>query len=55
MDRFAYRRATVCDSKRDHLDKLIAAHAESPNVVIVTNHQKDFAKFPGVVTENWLE
>lgn len=47
------RRATR-DSKRDHLDKLIAAHAVSIGVALVTNNERDFAKYPGVVTENWL-
>ncbi len=42
------------DSKQDHLDKLIAAHAKSLGVTIVTNNAKDFAKYPGVHTENWL-
>ncbi len=41
--------------KKDHLDKLIAAHAVSLNVSVVTNNLKDFAKYPGVITENWLE
>lgn len=42
------------DSKQDHLDKLIAAHAVSLNIIVVTNNEKDFAKYPRVVTENWL-
>lgn len=48
-------RLATRDSKRDHLDKLIAAHAVSLNVVLVTNNLKDFAKYPGLTTENWLE
>lgn len=43
------------DSKKDHLDKLIAAHAVSLGVTLVTNNLKDFAKFSGVLTENWLQ
>ena len=42
------------DSKQDHLDKLIAAHALSLNVILVTNNLKDFARYPGVVAENWI-
>ena len=42
------------ENKKDHLDKLIAAHAAALKVVLVTNNQRDFAKFPGVSTENWL-
>ena len=39
------------DSKKDHLDKLIAANAASPGVIVVTNDVKDFVKCPGVVSE----
>ena len=48
-------RMATRDKKNDHLDKLIAAHAASLNVTVVTNNKKDFAKYPGVVIENWLE
>ncbi|WP_018608187.1 type II toxin-antitoxin system VapC family toxin [Uliginosibacterium gangwonense] len=48
-------RLATRESKKDHLDKLIAAHAASLDVVLVTNNMKDFAKYPGVFTENWLE
>ncbi len=41
-------------SKNDHLDKLIAAHAVSLGAIVVTNNTKDFAKYPGVLIENWL-
>ena len=47
-------RVATRESKQDHLDKLIAAHAVSLNVTIVTNNPKDFAKFPHVVLENWV-
>lgn len=47
-------RLATRDSKQDHLDKLIAAHAVSLKVTVVTNNVGDFAKYPGVVTENWL-
>ena len=47
-------RTATRERKKDHLDKLIAAHAVSLNVVLVTNNMKDFAKYPGVKTENWL-
>ncbi|RYZ93521.1 MAG: type II toxin-antitoxin system VapC family toxin [Moraxellaceae bacterium] len=47
-------RTATRDSKKDHLDKLIAAHAVALNVVLVTNNQKDFVKYPGLITENWL-
>ena len=48
-------RLATRESKKDHLDKLIAAHAASLGVTLVTNNVKDFAKYPGVLTENWLE
>lgn len=48
-------RMATRDSKRDHLDKLIAAHALSLNVALVTNNLKDFAKYPDVLVENWLK
>ena len=47
-------RMATRDNKKDHLGKLIAAHALSLNVTVVTNNVKDFAKYPGVKTENWL-
>lgn len=42
-------------SNKDHLDKLIAAHAVALKAVVVTNNMKDFSRYPGVVAENWLE
>jgi tRNA(fMet)-specific endonuclease VapC len=47
-------RLVTRDSRADHLDKLIAAHAVALGVNIVTNNLRDFAKYPGVVAENWL-
>ena len=47
-------RAATRERRQDHLDKLIAAHAVSLDVVLVTNNLKDFARYPGVRTENWL-
>lgn len=47
-------RLATRENKKDHLDKLIAAHAVALGVTVVTNNLKDFAKYPGVVTENWL-
>lgn len=42
------------ESKKDALDKLIAAHAVALGVILVTNNVKDFAQYPGLVIENWL-
>ncbi len=48
-------RLATRDSRKDQLDKLIAAHALALGVVLVTNNEKDFARYPGLVTENWLK
>jgi tRNA(fMet)-specific endonuclease VapC len=42
------------ERKKDHLDKLIAAHAISLKVVLVTNNEQDFEKYPGLKIENWI-
>ncbi len=47
-------RQATRENKKDALDKLIAAHAVAIGVTVVTNNMKDFAKYPGVVVENWL-
>ena len=47
-------RLATRESKKDHLDKLIAAHAVSLGAIVVTNNIKDFAKYPGLLLENWL-
>lgn len=41
--------------KRDHLDKLIAAHATALGATLVTNNVEDFAKYPNVMIENWID
>ena len=41
--------------KEDQMDKMIAAHAMSLGVVLVTNNEKDFAAYPGLRIENWLD
>lgn len=47
-------RVATRDRKKDQLDKLIAAHAVSLNVILVTNNERDFAAYPGLKVENWL-
>ncbi|KWO06632.1 twitching motility protein PilT [Burkholderia cepacia] len=47
-------REATRERKRDHLDKLIAAHAVSLDVVLVTSNERDFASYPGLRLENWL-
>lgn len=47
-------REATRDRKKDQLDKLIAAHAVALGVTLVTNNERDFAAYPGVKIENWL-
>lgn len=39
--------------KRASYDRLIAAHALSHELVVVTDNEKDFADVPGLKVENW--
>lgn len=36
------------------LDLLIAAHALSQNLILVTNNEKEFNKIPSLKVENWI-
>ncbi|MEO6917649.1 MAG: type II toxin-antitoxin system VapC family toxin [Collimonas sp.] len=47
-------REATRERKKDHLDKLIAAHALALDVVLVTNNARDFASYPCVKIENWI-
>jgi tRNA(fMet)-specific endonuclease VapC len=47
-------RMATRESKKDALDKLIAAHAMVMGVKVVTNNLKDFSKYPGLKLENWV-
>lgn len=35
-------------------DQLIVGHARSQGLVLVTNNEKEFARVPGLRTENWV-
>ena len=35
-------------------DQLIAGHARSQGLVLVTNNEEEFARVPGLRTENWV-
>lgn len=48
-------RAAVPDRRRDALDRLIAAHALSLGVTLVTNNLTDFKDYPGLLVENWVD
>ena len=50
---FGVLRAAVRDRSRDTLDRLIAAHAVSSGVTLVTNNEADFKDYPGLKVENW--
>ncbi|WP_183611133.1 type II toxin-antitoxin system VapC family toxin [Novosphingobium hassiacum] len=39
--------------KRASYDRLIAAHALSLGLTVITGNTKDFADVPGLVVENW--
>lgn len=39
--------------KRGSFDRLIAAHALSLGLIVVTGNEKDFADVPGLKVENW--
>lgn len=47
-------REATRERKKDALDKLIAAHAIALDVILVTNNERDFASYPGIRLENWL-
>lgn len=39
--------------RRRSFDRLIAAHARSRGLLLVTNNERDFADVPGLKVENW--
>ena len=50
---FGVLRAAVRERSRNAMDRLIAAHALSVGVILVTNNEADFKDYPGLVVENW--
>jgi tRNA(fMet)-specific endonuclease VapC len=46
-------RAAVRDRSRNAMDRLIAAHAVSAGITLVTNNEADFNDNPGLIVENW--
>ncbi|QDX25558.1 type II toxin-antitoxin system VapC family toxin [Sphingomonas suaedae] len=53
FDRDAARTYAQIPFKRGSFDRLIAAHALSLNLILVTNNEADFADIPGLRCENW--
>ncbi len=47
-------RAAVRDRQRNALDRLIAAHALSLDLTLVTNNERDFQHYPDLRVENWV-
>ena len=48
-------RQATRERKPDALDKLIAAHAIALDATLVTNNEADFAGYPGLRVENWVD
>jgi tRNA(fMet)-specific endonuclease VapC len=48
-------RAAVRERKRDALDRLIAAHAISTGLTLVSSNEADFKDYPGLRVENWVK
>ncbi len=53
FDEAAAREYARLPFKRARFDRLLAAHALSLGVTIITNNEADFADVPGLKVENW--
>ncbi len=53
FDQSAARTYASLPFRRGNLDRLIAAHAISLDLTLVTNNERDFADIPGLRVENW--
>ena len=51
---FGRIRATLRTNPIGPLDTLIAAHARSRDLIIVTGNISEFSRVPGLVVEDWL-
>lgn len=53
FDYLAARAYATIPFKRASYDRLIAAHALSLGLTVITNNEKHFADVPGLKVENW--
>lgn len=53
FDEAAARAYARLPFKRARFDRLLAAHALSLGVTVITNNEADFADVPGLAVENW--
>lgn len=53
FDERAARTYAILPFKRASYDRLIAAHALSLNLIVVTDNVADYADVPGLAVENW--
>lgn len=55
FDRAAAETYARLPFKRGSFDNLIAAHALSLGLTLITDNQSDFTRMPNLVVENWLK
>lgn len=55
FDQAAARSYAALPFRRGRFDRLIAAHALSAGLTLVTNNEADFADVPGLQIENWTK
>jgi tRNA(fMet)-specific endonuclease VapC len=51
---FGVMRATLKERNRDTMDRLIASHAASLGLILVTNNETDFKDYAELIVENWV-
>ncbi|ATE63391.1 type II toxin-antitoxin system VapC family toxin [Rhizorhabdus dicambivorans] len=53
FDEAAARAYALLPFKRGSFDRLLAAHALTLDLTLITNNERDFADIPGLKVENW--
>ena len=51
---YARLTASAPERKKNILDRMIAAHAIALDVTLVTNNERDFVGYAGLLVENWV-